>query len=54
MYQLAAAQHTSTIKLPGICLRFQTEERVVRVNKSESTGDNAFHGDRFEIEDNHE
>ena len=54
MYWFAAAQDTCTIKLRGICLRFQTEECVLRVNKSECTSDNAFHGDLFEIEDNHE
>ena len=35
-------------------MRFQTEEHVLRVNKSKITGENAFHGDLFETEDNHE
>ena len=47
-------QQTSTVKLPGICLRFQTEERVLSGYKSHITGENSFHGDLFEIEDNHE
>ena len=54
MQQFADAQHTSTIKLPRICLRFQTEERIASVNKSEITRENGFHGDIFEIEDTHE
>ena len=37
-----------------IFLRFQTEEQVLRVNKSEITGENAFNGDLFETENNHE
>ena len=35
-------------------LRFQTEERVLRVNKSEITGENHFNGGLFDIKDNHE
>ena len=42
------------MKLPAIFLSFQTEERILRVNKSEITGENAFNGNLFEIEDNHE
>ena len=30
------------------------EELVLRVKKSEITGENAFHGDLFGIKDNHE
>ena len=54
MYQFAAARYTSTIKLPAIYLRFQTEENFLSVDKREITAENAFHGDLFEIEDNHE
>ena len=54
MQQFAAAQDARTIKLAAICLRFQTEERILSVNKSEITRENAFHGDLLEIEDNHE
>ena len=55
MYQFPAAQQTNTVKLPAFFFfRFQTKERVLRVNKSEITGENAFDGDLFEIEDNHE
>ena len=35
-------------------MSFQTEEHIVRVNKSEITGENVFNGDVFGIEDNHE
>ena len=54
MYQFAAAQQTSTVKLPAFNLKFQTQERVLRVNKSEITGENAFNGDLLDTEDNHE
>ena len=47
-------QQTSTVKLLAFCLRFQTEEPFVRVNKSEITSENAFQRDLFDIEDNHE
>ena len=30
------------------------EEHIPRVNRSEITGENAFHGDSFEIGDSHE
>ena len=42
------------MKLPALFLKFQTEERVLRVNKSEIPGENSFNGDLLEIEDNHE
>ena len=51
--QFAAAEETSTVKLPAFFLRFETEERVLRVDKSEITGENTFHEDLFDIEDNH-
>ena len=54
IYQFAPAQQSSTVKLPAFFFRFQTEEHALTVNKSEITGQNAFHGDIFEIEDNHE
>ena len=48
-------QQRSTVKLPTFFfLRFQTKERILRVNKNEITGENAFNGDLLEIEDNHE
>ena len=47
-------QQTSTVELTAFFFSFQTEERVLRVNKSEITGGNAFNGDLFEIKDNHE
>ena len=47
-------QQTSTVKLLVFYLRLQTEERNRRINKSEMTGENAFHADLFEIDDNHE
>ena len=54
MYQFAAATQTRTVKLPAFFWSFQTEERVLRVNKSKITGENAFNGGLFEVEDNHE
>ena len=30
--------------------RFQTEERIVRVNRNKTTGENAFNGDHLETE----
>ena len=47
-------QQTNRVKLLAFSFSFQTEEQVLRVNKSEIVGKNAFHGDLFEIEDNHE
>ena len=47
-------QQTSTVKLPVFYQRLLTEKRDRRINKSEMTGENAFHADLFEIEDNHE
>ena len=42
------------MKLGTFFLRYQAQERVLRVNKSEITGQNNFHGDFCEIEDSHE
>ena len=42
------------MKIPTHFLRSQTKERVLRVNKSEVTGENDYNGDLSEIEDNHE
>ena len=53
MYWFAASHQTSTVKLPAIFLRFQTAERVLRVNKSKITDENTLNGDHFEIEGNH-
>ena len=53
MYQLAAAQQTSTVKLQAFFLRFQSKQRVLTVNKSKITGENTFNVDHFEIETNH-
>ena len=54
MNQVGSAQQTNALKLPTFFLSFQTEERVLRVNKSEITDKNAFNRDLFETEDNHE
>ena len=51
MYLFAAAQQTSTMKLPTFYLRLQTEERFLSINRGEITGENAFHVDLCEIED---
>ena len=53
MYQFAAAQETSKVKLPAFCLRFQTEECVLSINKSKFTSENTFNGDYFKIEEYH-
>ena len=43
------------MKLPALFfLKSQTEERILRVNKSEITGENAINGDLLEVEGNHE
>ena len=42
------------MKLPAFFSSFQTEECVLRVDKSQITDENAFHGDLFEIQDNNE
>ena len=42
------------MKLPTFFWRFQTEERVQRVNKSKITDEDTFKGDHFEIEGSHE
>ena len=54
MCQFPVAQQTRTVKLCASFLRFQTEKLVLRVSNSEITGKNAFNGDIFEIEDNHD
>ena len=35
-------------------MRFQTKEHILRVDKSDITVENAFHGDLFENQDNRE
>ena len=35
-------------------MRFQTKDGILRLNKSEITGENALNGDLFKTEDNHE
>ena len=47
-------QQTSTVKLPTFFWRFQTKERVLKVNKSKITGKNTFNGYHFDIEGDHE
>ena len=54
MYYFAAAQQASPVELATFFLRFQTKGRVLSITKSEITGKNAFNGDLFQIEDNHE
>ena len=54
MYYFAAVQQPSTVKLPAFIQRFQTEERVLGVNKTKSSGKNAFNGDHLGTEGNHE
>ena len=40
-------------EIRGIFLRFQTEEHVLRINKSKISSENTFNRNHFEIEDNH-
>ena len=40
-------------EITGNFLGFQTEERVLRVNKSKIIGGNSFNGNHFNIEGNH-
>ena len=47
-------QQTNTVKIITFFLRFQTKELVLRVNKSEITGENTFNADHFETEANHD
>ena len=54
MYQLAAAQQTTTMKLLACFWAFETKKCTLRVNKNEITSENAFNGDFIEIEDKHE
>ena len=42
------------MKLQAFYLTFQAKERGLRVIKGDITGQNASHGDLFEIEDNDE
>ena len=42
------------MKLPAFFLKFETEECVLRVNKSEITGENTFNVDYFGIKGNRE
>ena len=42
------------MKLQEFSSRFQTGESILSVNKREITAENAFHGDVFEIENNHD
>ena len=42
-----------TVKLLAIFLRFQTEEQVLRDNKSKISGGKAFNGDNLQLRGNH-
>ena len=42
------------MKLLTFCFKFQTLERILRVGKSEITGENTLNGDFVDIEDNYE
>ena len=41
---------TSTANLPACFQRFQTKQRVLWVNKTKGTGENAFNGDHLGTE----
>ena len=44
-------QQTSTVKTAVFFFSFQSEERILKVIKSEITGEHAFNGDLLETED---
>ena len=54
MYYRAAAQQTGMLKLLVFFLRFETEEHVLGINKSNFTGETTFNGNHFGIEGNHD
>ena len=54
MYQFAAAQQTNTVKTARFVFSFRSEEPVLKVNKSEITGEHAFKGDLLQIEDKYQ
>ena len=54
MYHFAAAQQTSTAKLPAFYKPFQTEERALRVNEAKITRENSLNWDNFSSEGNSE
>ena len=53
MYYFAAVEQTSLLKFAAFFLRFQTEECLLWVKKSEMTCENGFSGYLFELKDNH-
>ena len=53
LYQFAAVKQTSTLNLAAFLLKFEMEESVLRVNKSQIFVENAFNLDRFEIKGSH-
>ena len=54
MYEFPAAQQTSIVRLLAFWGIFQTEEDVLRINKSKSTGENTFNVYHFDMKSNHE
>ena len=54
MNLFAAAEQTSTAKLPAFYQRFQTEEATLWVKGAKITIENVFNGDLFRNEANHE
>ena len=54
MYQFSACATKQYIEITVIIWSFQTEEQVLKLNKSKITGENTFHRDNFEIEGNQE
>ena len=54
MYWFAAAQQTSTVKLPAFFLRFQRDEYVPRITKSKITSENTINGYHFDVNFNNE
>ena len=54
MFSVTVAQQTGTAKLLTLFQRFQTKVHTLRVNETKITGENAFIGDHFRTEGNHE
>ena len=51
---MTVAQQTSTAILPTLFQRFRTKVLTLRVNETKITSENAFNGDHFKTEGNHE
>ena len=48
IHHFVAEQETSRAKFSSFLQRFENKERILRVNKTNSTGENVCNGDYFE------